>query len=168
MAIPNLDRECQCDRTPQSRFGIVEDDEVIVRILTDSHFRGTKLQTSAFKLSDIITDGISMSRLKMMDVGEFQAVAEDIRRLGNANEVRGALALKAELLRALRNDDGSRTLCLFDDPVAGMSNERDNPAHCMAVSPSPIDRNDAQEVRFHLMKIFNEARYLHELWGLAE
>ncbi|NYD91451.1 hypothetical protein [Sphingomonas melonis] len=167
MAIPVLDEQCQCDVVAQSAYGIVEDDEVVVRILTDSHFNGAKLQTSAFKLTDIIADGVSMSRLRMMDVAEFQAVAEDIRRLADAVEVKGAFAIQAAALRALRDENGNRTLCLFDDPVISHPGERDNPAHCMAVSPNRIERADAQEIRFHLMTIFREARYLHELWELA-
>jgi hypothetical protein len=146
---------------------VVDDAEVLVRILTSNHYDGAKVSTSAFRISDIIADGVSLTRLSMTDVVEFQAVAEDIRRLADATEVRGAFAARASLLRGLRHEDGSRKLCVFDDPVANEPNERDNPAHCMAVAPTQIERVDAQEIRFELMRIFSEARYLNELWQQA-
>lgn len=138
----------------------------MVRVLTDHHYRGAKVLNSAFRVSDIITEGVSLTRLGMVDVVEFQAVAESIRVAAGANEVRGALALSAAELRQLAwDDDGTRKLCLFDDPVQSVDGERDNAAHCMAVSPRAIDEADALEIRQQLLDVFTEARYLHELWA---
>lgn len=153
---------------PQSAYGAVGDDEQLVRVLTDKHYKGSKVQTTAFNIKDIMSDGISMVRLGMTNVVEFQAVAEDIRRKSGAHAVQGALALRADLLRGLEWPGGSRKLCLFDDPVFNEHDTRDNPAHCMAVSPIVIEKVDAQEIRDNLMTIFSEARYLNDLWPAAD
>lgn len=142
---------------------MVQDNETIVRVLTNKHYKSERVQTSAFRLQDIIADGVSLVRLGMTDVAEFTAVAEDIRAAGNADDVRGAFVQKAKAVRDLRWPDGSRKLCLFDDPVANDEGRRDNPAHCMAVSPRPLERVDAQEIRDDLMTLFREVRYLHEM-----
>jgi hypothetical protein len=56
---------------------------------------------------------------------------------------------------------------VFDDPVVGQQDMRDNPAHCMAVSPIQLDRVDAQEIRDQLLEMFSEARYLNDLFTMA-
>jgi len=167
LAVPALDPACSCDAISQSVYGVVEDDEVLVRVLTDKHYRGTKIHNSAFRLTDIMSEGVSLVRLGMVDVVEFQAVADNIRQAGGATSVRGAMALQAKLLRELKWDNGDRQLCVFDDPVINDPDLRDNPAHCMAVSPVTIQPEDAQEVRDHLLTIFSEARYLSDLWQTA-
>lgn len=167
MAIPALDPQCACDALPQSAFGPVEDDEVLIRVLTNNHYRGAKVLPSAFRLADIIADGVSLVRRGMVDVIEFQAVAEEIRIAANADAVQGALMLRAELIRGLRWPNGDRKLCLFDDPVIGEPAMRDNPAHCMAVSPIELDRVDAQEIRDNLLTIFAVAHYLNDLFEAA-
>lgn len=161
--MPVLDAACSCDSVPQSVHGIVENDETIVRVLTSKHYKSERVQTSAFRLQDIIENGVSLVRLGMTDVAEFTAVADDIRAAGNADDVRGAFVQKAKAIRDLHWPDGSRKLCLFDDPVENDPGRRDNPAHCMAVSPLPLERVDAQEIRDDLMEIFREVRYLHEM-----
>lgn len=164
MAIPKLDPECLCDLVPQSAYGCVTNEERLVRVLTDRHYDGAKVKTSAFRLEDIISEGVSLVRLKMVDVVEFIAVAEDVRKAAKANDVCGALVQDAGAVRAITFDDGGRALCVFDDPVLNDPKLRDNPAHCMAVSPREIDKADAQEIRFHLLKLFAEAKYLNDLW----
>ncbi|RYF40069.1 MAG: hypothetical protein EOO38_22420 [Cytophagaceae bacterium] len=164
MAIPALDPQCACDEIPQSQYGPVEDQEVLVRFLTDKHYKGTRLLNSAFKVRDIQADGVSLVRIGMMTAGELQDAAEAVRRLMKASAVAGALSLSAEQLRGLRHADGSRKLCVFDDPVIEDEMLPDNPAHCMAVSPTGIDEADALEIRDHLLGIFSEARDLDELW----
>lgn len=169
MPVLQLDAECACDHVPQSPYGPVRNDERVIRVLTSKHYDGAKVLNSAFRVADIISEGISFTRLSMVDVVEFIAIAEDIRRLADASDVKGALSLEASEMRALRWDDtNSRKLCLFDDPVQDHDNERDNVAHCMAVSPCPIEHEDALEVRFELLRIFSEAKYLNDLWPIPE
>lgn len=166
MAIPALNPTCTCDQVSHSEYGVILNDESVVRVLTDHHYKGVKIRTSAFSLSDIIERGVSLVRLDKVDVIEFQNVGEDIRLAASAGAVMGALAVRASKIRSLFWPDGTRQLCLFDDPVKDEPELRDNPAHCMALSPAPIDRVQAQEIRDHLLEIFCEVNYLNVLWEM--
>lgn len=160
-----LSAACTCEEQAHGHFGIVSNDERLVRLLTDRHFSNAgKLKTSAFDLSDIMDGGVSLVRASLIGVLEFQAVAEDIRKSAKASEVRGALISIAQDLRALRRPDGERLLCVKDDPVIDKPPLRDNPAHAITMSTKPIDRLFAQEIRDQLLSMSNHARYLNEVW----
>lgn len=153
--------DCACELKSHSQFGPVLDGERLVRILTDRHFKNNgEIRTSAFSLTDIISDGVSVVRAKYVSVAEAQAVFDDIRRAAAAERVDGALIASAQAIRLLTWDNGKRKLCVLDDPVLNDPNLRDNPAHAIALSEGPIDREQAQVIRADLLKICRHVGYL--------
>lgn len=160
------DPSCKCERNSHSEYGPVKDDERLVRILTDKHYRKSdcSLLPTAFNLKDIRSSGVSLVRIDKIKIAEFQEIAENIKCLSHAKAVEGALTAKASLLRARTRSDNARELCVVDDPVRNEPNVRPNEAHCIAVSSVEIDELDAKEIRDRLLTEFSEARYLSDIY----
>lgn len=161
-----VENPCPCEAISKSTYGAVADGERLARVLTDKHIRGDtgEIKTTAFSLSDISRDGLSLVRMDKIDVIEFQAVAENIRALGNAKFVRAMAIWAAILIRRVKTENGKRALCVFDDPVKAAGDVRANEAHAIAVSAAEIDDLDAKEIRDELIDLFFRAESLTDAW----
>jgi hypothetical protein len=149
---------CSCEDVSHSDYGVVADDEPLIRVLTDRHFnKSGKLRPAAFPISDVRDRGLSLVRSRYVDHPELSAIASNIVDLSNAAEARGALVGRAGDVRAESDVQGLRALCVKDDPVPADDRVRANPAHAITMATSSLPDEDVQELRDRLLTIFGDA-----------
>ena len=71
----------------------------------------------------------------------------------------GVIECDAGAIRNLVEADGTRSVCLFDDPVKDDPAVPDNPAHALLVAAKQMSDEDIVEIRTRLLtKLFSDLR----------
>lgn len=157
---------CSCEAVARSNYGLIDENERLARIITERHVskKTGYLAPTAFALEDIINIGFSLVRFDVISAAEFNEVAEDIRRKSRSERVLAAVLWRAETIRGLQDDDKNRVICLFDDPVIGVHDTRDNDAHALVISNRSIDKIAAKEIRDALIGLFSRVESLADMY----
>ncbi|MFG6549431.1 hypothetical protein ACGYLV_10255 [Sulfitobacter sp. M21595] len=142
-------------------MGLVEPHEVVARILFNpQHIKadGT-VRSGLFSPKDIREKGVSLVRSERISPQELKAQAEAIaENYHKPRTAEGVIECKAEQIRDLVDEEGSRLFCLFDDPVVGQNGLPDNPAHATAIASNVLSDADIAQIKTLLTLSFGPLR----------
>lgn len=173
----DCDGYCSCERVGHGDLGPVSDVERLTRIVPSSKHISMKngdVKPSALAVTHLRLKGLSLTRIDKVDRAELAVIAADVAKTLPGNSVSGYLIAVAWHLRDLVDEPGCRLICVKDDPVEGVPNLRDNPAHALTVliRPGSVDvwpgSNEEPEVRAlrgRLLDLFRPLRQLADVYG---
>lgn len=132
-AIDATHPHCECQSVPVSDLspGVVDDSELLVRILVSPiHIKGMKVKGSAFSRAE--TTGLSVVRdhyaTDAVVLQVAQALVDSARQAnGDKAGVVGVLLVKASAIRGVRADDEAPCYCVYDTAIV------ENVAHAEAL-----------------------------------
>lgn len=150
---------CTCEEVARSKYGPVVDQERLARVgVNPRHFRKNgDLKPGIFPPSHLETKGLSVTRVDVIDVDELRKQAEaQLREEGET--VKGVVLLLTAALRQECDQDGSRCLCVFDDPVDG------NEAHACILRSANQDETEIRRIRGKLLELFPKPTSLEDVY----
>ena len=133
----------------------MEHDELLGRLLYfPDHVRSDLTpKPGAFPISHIKEKGLSLVRVNRLDQKAFVAFACALANQSTDRTWYGHVEFGANVARAIKDEDGCRMICLFEDPTDDCANIPENPAHATLISAShPMSEADAKEVRAELVR----------------
>ena len=147
--------KCSCESVARGPCGLIANSEVIARLIFfPDHIRTSdkSVKPGAFPLSHIREKGLSLVRPCKLSVVELERFAKAVASKMRDGEWYGQIQFAAILPRSLIDDDGNRSVCVFEDPTDEDNDVPQNPAHALLVSAShPMSEEDAKEVRAALV-----------------
>lgn len=150
------DNICTCEEIAQSKFGVVNDNERLARVVVSPrHFKKNgSVDPGVIPISHIEKIGLSLMRLDHMDEAELTKQAEVVAgAIGNGNTVNGVLIASALSVR--NSNDGVREFCVFDDPVGATDKQPANEAHAAALLARFHDEVEIRRLRGLLFDRFS-------------
>lgn len=142
------DNICTCEDIAQSKFGVVNDNERLARVVVSPrHFKKDgSVDPGVIPISHIEKLGLSLMRLDHMDEAELTKQAEVVAgAVGNGNIVNGVLIANALTVR--NSNNGEREFCVFDDPVRATDKQPENEAHAASLLARPHDDSEIRRLR---------------------
>jgi len=152
---------CSCEKVAHGELGVIEPDESVARVVCNPcHIAADgSIKTGVFPPKHIATTGLSLMRLKHLSEQELRKHADDIAAHKPEDVAAGVIGGRVASIRSLVDRDGVRSVCVFDDPVFGEENLRDNPAHALLIAATKSAVDDVAEIRTKLLKqIFGPLR----------
>jgi hypothetical protein len=147
--------KCSCEAIARGPCGLITNDEVIARLVfSPDHIRASdkSVKPGAFPLSHIKEKGLSLVRPKQMSAKALKTFAKAVAGITEDREWYGQFEFVAGLPRSLTDDDGNRSVCVFEDPTEKDGRVPENPAHTLLISAiHPMTEADAKEVRAALV-----------------
>lgn len=156
------DGTCSQEHQTLGAFGPIENDELLVRIIKAPQHLAKKtgeVKPSLFTWADIRKNGVSLVRNAKITPQDLLTYARAIAGMRAGESLHGFCSAKARHLREIVVETDVRALCVLEDPVAGIPNLPDNPAHAVAISSVeiPDDQEDKViEIQTKLWKIFGK------------
>jgi hypothetical protein len=153
--------DCTAERVQQSDHspGLIKDDEDLAKIIyhrDQIDFETGELKPGAFSMTDLMTRGLSLVRLRHITVEELQRRGEEFAARRDENRLQGVGVASAGQVRSLRGAEGRQALCVIDD------GKPDFRAHAIAIRSADQDRPTLMKVRGVLMGLFAPVRAIDE------
>jgi hypothetical protein len=147
--------ECSCEGVARGPCGLIASDEVLARLLFfPDHIRKSdqSVKPGAFPLSHIQEKGLSLVRPNKLSVKELEIFAKAVACSKGDRKWHGQIEFVTGVPRSLTDDDGNRSVCVFEDPTNEECGVPANPAHTLLISARhPMTEADAKEVRAALV-----------------
>lgn len=151
---------CACESQSRGEIGPVGNDERVGRVVTHPfHFtKKGELKPGVFPPSHIAGNGggLSLLRVDKLNTAELNTIASAIAGTKEDAQLRGLLLGQVARLREIVDDEGIRSLCVIDDPIAGDDKMPDNPAHAVAVRSGEQDASEVERIRIELLDLFSD------------
>jgi hypothetical protein len=133
---------CPCEKIAHSKLGIISDAERLARVVcSPNHYNENTghIKPSVFPDKQIVLGTLSLTRADKVDAAELKAIADDVAKSipSQPQKAAGYLVAKTLDLKNLKEIDGSRSLCVWDDSIIDMPPYRNNPAHAL-LGKSPV------------------------------
>ncbi len=97
-------------------------------------------------------------RLGHLTAEQLKMHADAIACHGPLDTAVGVIECDVSVIRALVEADGTRSVCLFDDPITGDPVLPDNPAHALLIAAKEVPDEDVAEIRTRLLRAFSDLR----------
>lgn len=153
---------CSCEDVALGELGLIEPDEIISRVVCDPRHiykKDGSIKPGVFPPSHIKEKGLSLMRSKHLSEGELKMHADAIASHSEKDTAVGVIEGEAHVIRSLEDEDGTRSVCLFDDPVKDDPAVPDNPAHALLIAAKEMGDDDIAEIRTRLLtEVFGELR----------
>jgi hypothetical protein len=153
---------CSCENVAQGDLGLIEPDELVARVVCDPRHiykKDGSIKPGVFPPSHIKEKGLSLMRPRHLSDAEQKMHADAIASHSEKDFAVGVIEGKAQLIRALEQADGTRSVCLFDDPVKDDTILPDNPAHALLIAAKEMGDEDIAEIRTRLLtEVFGDLR----------
>jgi hypothetical protein len=148
--------KCSCEAIARGPCGLIANSEAIARLIfSPDHIRTSdqSIKPGAFPLSHIREKGLSLVRPGELTKKGLTAFAKAVAAKMDNGKWHGQIEFVADLPRSLTDEEGIRTVCVFEDPTDEEDGIPANPAHALLVSAShPMTEEDAKEVRAALVQ----------------
>ncbi len=154
MTETDLPEYCSCENVAHGDLGLIEPDELVSRVVCDPRHISKKdgsIKPGVFPPSHIKEKGLSLMRRNHLSDDELKKHADAIASHGPKDTAVGVIEAKAQDIRALKEEDGTRSVCLFDDPVKDDPAIPDNPAHALLIAAKEMGDDDIAEIRTRLL-----------------
>ena len=151
---------CACELVAHGDLGLIEPDELVARVVCNPrHMRKDgSIKPGVFPPSHIKDKGLSLMRPKHLSSEALKKHADAIASHDKKDTAVGVIECKAHAIRELTEADGTRSVCLFDDPVKGAPTLPDNPAHALLIAAKEMPDEDITEIRVRLLSLFGGLR----------
>lgn len=150
---------CSCEAVSHGDLGVIKDSEFVVRVVCQPRHINKKdgsIKPGVFPPTHIAKRGLSLMRRKHLNADELRCHADAVAAHDPRQNAVGVIACQARDIRSLKEDDGTRSVCLFDNPIVGDPTCCDNPAHALLIAARQMEDEDIERIRFHLLQAFNE------------
>lgn len=161
MTESNPPEYCSCEAVAHGELGVIEPNESVARVVCDPrHIMKSdgSVKPGVFPPSHIAKKGLSLMRPKHLTAGGLRMHADAIASHDPKDTAVGVIDCEANAIRSLIEADGTRSVCLFDDPVIDDPVLPDNPAHALLIAAKEIADEDIAEIRTRLLVAFSELR----------
>ena len=147
---------CSCEDVALSEFGLIQPKELVARVVCEPrHIRksdGT-ITPGVIPPSHIAKKGLSLMRSKHLTENDLRKHADAVASHDCKDAAIGVIECEASSIRALTGKDGTKSVCLFDDPV------KNNPAHALLIATRDVPVEDIAEIRTRLVtELFGDLR----------
>lgn len=153
---------CSCETVAHGDLGLIEPGELISRVVCDPRHISKKdgsIKPGVFPPSHIKDKGLSLMRRNHLSDDELRMHADAIASHSEKDIAVGVIEGEAQIIRTLEDVDGTRSVCLFDDPVKDDSVVPDNPAHALLIAAKEMGDDDIAEIRTRLLtEVFGDLR----------
>lgn len=152
---------CSCETVAHGEVGLIAHDEPVARVVCDPRHilkKGGGIKPGVFPPSHIRTKGLSLMRPNYLTPEELRAHADAIASNDPNDKAVGVIDCEAGGIRAFVEADGTRIVCLFDDPIKDDPTLPDNPAHASLIAAKEIPEDDINEVRDRLLDLFSDLK----------
>ena len=152
---------CSCETVAHGDLGLIKHDEPVARVVCDPRHilkKGGGIKPGVFPPSHISTKGLSLIRPNHLYPAALRKHADAIASNDPKDKAVGVIECEASNIRAFVGADGTRIVCLFDDPIENDPKLPDNPAHASLIAAKEIPEDDINEVRDYLLGLFSELR----------
>ena len=154
---------CSCEDVALSEFGLIQPEELVVRVVCDPrHIKksdGT-IKPGVIPPSHVAKKGLSLMRLGHLSEDDLRRQADAVASHDPKDTAVGVIECEASRIRALTGKDGTRSVCLFDDPVKDDPVLPDNPAHALLIATKDMLEEDIAEIRTRLVtESFGDLRH---------
>ena len=152
---------CSCEAVAHGELGIILPDELVARVVCGPRHIAKKDQSikpGIFPPSHIATMGLSLMRTNYLSEEDLRKHADAIAAHDEKDSAVGVIECKVSLIRTLVEQDGLRSVCIFDDPVIGDPMVQDNPAHALLIAARELPLEDIAEIRDRLLRVFSGLR----------
>ena len=143
---------CACETVAHGELGLIESHEMVARVVcAPRHVRKDgAIKPGVFPPSHIAKKGLSLMRRNHLSDDELRMHAEAISSHDEKDTAVGFIECAAEPIRSLVQVDGTRSVCLCDDPVKDDPVVPDNPAHALLTAAQPMPDENIIEIRRRL------------------
>ena len=152
---------CSCEAVSQGDLGVIEDSEFVVRVVCQprhiSKIDGS-IKPGVFPPTHIEKRGLSLMRSNYLTTDELRGHANAVAAYDTKQNAVGVIDCQACDIRSLKEDDGTRSVCLFDNPVVDDPTCCDNPAHALLIVARQMEDRDIIRIRFSLLQAFSKLR----------
>jgi len=145
---------CSCETVALGELGLIEPGELVARVVCDPRHISKKdgtIKPGVFPPSHIAKKGLSLMRPKHLSKDELKMHADAIASHDEKDTAVGVIECEVGDIRALVATDGTRSICLFDDPVKDDPVVPDNPAHALLIAAKEMTDEDIAEIRTRLL-----------------
>lgn len=153
---------CSCENVARGELGLIKPDELVARVVCDPRHISKKdgsIKPGVLPPSHIKERGLSLLRPNYLSEDELKMHADAIASHGEKDTAVGVIECRAGTIRALFEADGSRSVCLFDDPMKDDPVVPDNPAHALLIATKLMPDEDIVEIRTRLLtELFSDLR----------
>ena len=162
MTETDLPEYCSCENVAHGDLGLIEPDELVSRVVCDPRHiykKDGSIKPGVFPPSHIKEKGLSLMRPRHLSENELKMHADAIASHSEKDTAVGVIEGEAKVIRALEEADGTRSVCLFDDPVKDDPLVPDNPAHALLIAAKEMGDDDIAEIRTRLLtEVFGDLR----------
>ena len=145
---------CPCEAVAHGELGLIEPSESVARVVCNPRHISKKdesIKPGVFPPSHIAKKGLSLMRLNHLSEDELKMHADAIASHDKKDTAVGVIKCDVKAIRNLVEADGTRSVCLFDDPVKDDPVVPDNPAHALLIAAKPMSEKQVAKVREHLL-----------------
>lgn len=152
MSEESRNSDCPEEGIGHGDLGIVEDEEMLVRISPDNQEHIDEngfFRRAALQVKDFLTEGDGLSLYRHMYIDNM---AEKLRQHAadpNKNGKHCYALVKAVCIRRIADRSSKRAICVIDDPQEG------DPAHALAQKVKNYGEDEAREIRNRLLREFD-------------
>jgi hypothetical protein len=141
-------------------LGPVEPDEIVARVVCDPRHltKNGSIKPGVFPPSHIAKKGLSLMRPGHLTAEGLKMHSDAVAAHDVRDTAVGVIECKASIIRALVDADGTRSVCLFDDPVIDEPALPDNLAHALLIVAKEVPDEDVAEIRTRLLLAFGDLR----------
>lgn len=158
-----LPEYCSCENVAHGALGLIEKEELVSRVVCDPRHISKKdgsIKPGVFPPSHIKEKGLSLMRPRYLSDEELKMHADAIASHSEKDTAVGVIEGEAQIIRALKEADGTRSVCLFGDPVKDDPVVPDNPAHALLIAAQEMGDDDIAEIRTRLLtEVFGDLRH---------
>ena len=145
---------CACETVAHGELGLIEPHEMVARVVCEPRHvlkKDGAIKPGIFPPSHIAKGGLSLMRRNHLSDDELRTHADAIASHDKKDTAVGFIECAAEPIRSLVEVDGTRSVCLCDDPVKDHPVVPDNPAHALLMAAQPMRDEDINEIRLRLL-----------------
>jgi len=151
---------CSCEAIAHGTLGLIEPSEMVARVVCDPrHLRKDgSIKPGVFPPLHIAKKGLSLMRPRHLTCDELKIHSNAVAAHDDRDTAVGVIECRASIIRALIETDGTRSVCLFDDPVIDDPVVPDNLAHALLIAAKEVPEEDVTEIRTRLVLAFSALR----------
>jgi hypothetical protein len=154
------DEDCTCEAVPNGQFGVVTNEERIVRVVLPEHInKKGELKQGLIARTQLLKGQLSVTRCDRINAAEMTAQADAVRVSANADKVEGIACCVTGEVRSLRNANGKQAVCVVDHPVRG------NEAHAHLGTSTTIEDPELLGLRDEILDKFRPLRQVTDIYN---